>query len=238
VTRFKVGNEIYGTVNWKDGKAGSYAEYVAAPESRCVVKPAKLSHAEAAAVPIAGWTALQCLRTYGGLKSGGSVLILGASGGVGTYAVQAAKALGAKVTAVCGAKNTSLVKQLGADLVVDYQVQDPMSLPERFDVVLDGVANGYSKSRKVLKPRGVYVTTSPGKAEMAFAILSHLPIMRRCKWMFMKPVLQDMEDFNAWLAEGKVKSVLGKTFPLAQAKEAHLFSETHHAAGKIILEVD
>ena len=136
VTRFKPGDEVFG------GRNGAFAEYVVVRESRAVVlKPTNVSHAQAAAVPIAGLTALQALRDQGGLKAGQKVLINGASGGVGTYAVQIAKVMGAEVTGVCSTRNVELVKSLGADHVVDYKTTDYTAGDQKYDLIVDNIGN-------------------------------------------------------------------------------------------------
>ena len=159
VTRFKVGDAIYGSTSFP---GGAYAELAVVTESLAAPKPKNMSYEEAATVPLAALTALQALRDLGNIKSGQTVLINGASGGVGVFAVQIAKALGAEVTGVCSSKNLDLVKSLNADLVIDYTQQDFTQGNVQYDMIFDAVAKrSFSDSRKVLKPNGVYVSTLP-----------------------------------------------------------------------------
>src|SRR5436190_7719212 len=158
VKRFKPGDEVFG------GRDGAFAEYVTVREERAVVlKPANVTFEQAASVPVAGITALQALRDKGAIQAGQKVLINGASGGVGTFAVQIAKTLGADVTGVCSTRNLDLVKSLGADRVIDYTKEDFTNSPERYDVLVDNVANrSLSECRRVIKPNGRYVLVGGG----------------------------------------------------------------------------
>ena len=241
VTTFKAGDEVFG------GKWGAFAEYITiAGDGQLAVKPAHLTFEQAAGVNVAGLTALQTLRDRAGLEPGQKVLINGASGGVGTFAVQIAKALGAEVTGVCSARNIELVRSLGADHVVDYTREDFTQGNQRYDVVMDNVANrGVLEVRRVLKPDGKLIVIGGGGPDAdpwigAFkaAIKAHL-----LSWF----VDQDMGTFLShgsgedlailagMMQSGGVKPVVDRTFPLAETAEAMRYLETGRARGKVIV---
>lgn len=196
VTRFKVGDEVMGELGshgW-----GTFAEQVCAPETALALKPQRVSFEEAAAAPLAGVTALQALRTYGKLKPGESVLINGASGGVGTYAVQLAKVMGAKVTAVCSHRNIELARSLGADAVIDYEKADFTTQPERYNLIL--AANGYhplAHYERALAPSGRFFMAGGSGKQMAesifFGRLRSLISGQPWGFVSMKSNLADLE---------------------------------------------
>jgi NADPH:quinone reductase-like Zn-dependent oxidoreductase len=242
VTRFKPGDEVFGGVN------GAMGEYVIGREQGAIVaKPAELSFEEAAGMPIAAITALQGLRDQGRLAAGQKVLINGASGGVGTYAVQIAKALGADVTAVCSTRNVELVRSLGADHVIDYTREDFTDGKERYDVILDNIGNhGFFDLEEVVKPDGVIVIVG-GSKENAF-----LGPIKRVAWskiaqnfvgprlpFFIARVNKADLGFLATLArEGKLKTVIDRSYPLDQAGAALEYLGGGHARGKVIVSVN
>ncbi|MFY2558661.1 NAD(P)-dependent alcohol dehydrogenase [Corallococcus terminator] len=240
VTRFKAGDEVMGELgssNW-----GAFAEYVCAPERVLASKPASLGFDEAAAAPLAGVTALQGLRREGRLQAGESVLVNGASGGVGTFAVQLAKALGAKVTAVCSARNQELVRSLGADEVIDYAKEDFTRNGQRYDVIL--AANGYhplSAYKRALAPGGRYVMTGGAGKQMAAALLlgpvRSLGSSKRMGYLTMKSNLEDLEDLRDRLADGSVRSVIDRTYPFEELPQALAYLEEGHARGKVAIHV-
>jgi NADPH:quinone reductase-like Zn-dependent oxidoreductase len=240
VSQFQPGDEVYAMTRL--GRGGGYAEYAAVPASIAARKPAALSFDEAAAVPLAGQTALQGLRDRGGLAAGQAVLINGAAGGVGSFAVQIAKALGAKVTGVCSAGSMSLVSDLGADAVIDYGREDFTRLPERYDIVLDAVAKrSFPACARILRPQGRYVTTLPGAGILFFSAV--LPIAglvgygKRARIVIVRSNSNDL-SFLAKLAEDrKLSPVIDRVYPLNQVQEAHARSESGHAHGKIVLQV-
>jgi NADPH:quinone reductase-like Zn-dependent oxidoreductase len=240
VTRFEAGDEVMGELgssNW-----GAFAEYVCAPEGALTRKPANLGFDEAAAAPLAGVTALQGLRKVGGLRAGESVLVNGASGGVGTFAVQLAKALGAKVTAVCSARNHELARSLGADEVIDYAKEDFTRGSRRYDLIL--AANGYHPLRdykRALAPGGRYVMTGGEGKQLAAAMLlgpvASLGSGKRLGYLLMKSNLEDLEFLRDRLADGSVRSVIDRTHPLEELPQALKYLEEGHARGKVVIRV-
>jgi NADPH:quinone reductase-like Zn-dependent oxidoreductase len=240
VTRFKPGDEVFG------GATGALAEYVCVRERRAAAKPARLGFEEAAALPIAGITALQALRDAGKLKPGQEVLINGASGGVGTYAVQIAKVLGATVTGVCSTRNVALVRSLGAERVIDYTREDFTRMGKQYDLILDNVANrSLSEFRKVLKPGGRYVVVGGGTGRW----IDPLPRVI-ASWVMSRLTRQDLSFYLASMDgddlrvlaglvdAGRVKPVIDRRYPLAQVQEAMRYLEGGHARGKVIVTVD
>ena len=245
VTNFKVGDEVYG------GRTGALAEYVVVRAERAIVhKPSNVTFEQAAAVPIAGITALQSLRDKAGVKPGQKVLINGASGGVGTFAVQIAKWLGADVTAVCSGKNVELVRSLGADHVVDYTKDDFTKGAEHYDVVIDNVGVGHSllAIRQVLTPNGKYVLVGGGGPDEGNWIGPFGRII--AAWALNPFVSQEMGSFLAELTpkdlgvladlmqSGKVKPVIDREYPLAQTADAIRYLEQGHARGKVVVRIE
>ena len=236
VDTFKVGDEIYSRSNKKSGEAS--AEYIALETDVITLKPDAFSFAEAAAVPLAALTALQAMRDDGGLKAGQRVMVNGASGGVGTYAVQIAKAMGASVTAVCSAANISMVTKLGADRVIDYTAQNPLEGEGHYDLIFDAVATlslGAAKSR--LTATGTFVTTVPG-ASVIFAILiGNTFSAKKARFIRMKPSASDLAYLTGLANNGQLVSIIDSTFPLIDLQNAHLRSEEGRAKGKIVVEM-
>jgi NADPH:quinone reductase-like Zn-dependent oxidoreductase len=240
VSQFQPGDEIYAMTSLVRG--GGYAEYAAVPTSIAARKPAALSFDEAAAVPLAGQTALQALRDRGGLAAGQSVLINGAAGGVGSFAVQLAKALGARVTGVCSAGSMRLVSDLGADAVIDYGREDFTRLQERYDIVLDAVAKrSFGACARILRPRGRYVTTLPGSGILFFSAV--LPIAglvgygKRARLVMVQSNSDDLSFLANLADERKLRPVIDQVYALNQVSEAHARSESGHAHGKIVLHI-
>jgi len=242
VTRFKPGDEVFG------GKHGAFAEYVIIGEQRALaLKPAGVSFAQAAAVPIAGVTALQGLRDKARLAPGQKVLINGASGGVGTFAVQLAKNLGAEVTAVCSAKNAELVRSLGADRVIDYTREDFTRGSERYDVIFDTVGNrSASELRRVMTPQGALVIVGAppggpflGGLTVMLKALALAPfVSQRLETFIAQLNGEDLAQLAALMASGKVKPVIDRTYPLAQVPQAVAYLEAGHARGKVVIDVE
>jgi len=241
VTRFKPGDPVYGMLGPPRG--GGYAELAVAPESALARKARSQSDIEAASMPVAGLTALQGLRDLGRLKPGQSVLINGASGGVGSFAVQIARALGARVTGVCGPKNVELVRSLGAETVLDYTKEDFTAPGKVYDVILDAVAkNSFANCRRVLAPAGTYVTTLPN-VEVLIQGMVFLPLLslvgqcQRALTLFAKARREDLEYLASLADEGKLKPVIDHVYSLDQVRAAHDHSESERTRGKIVLEI-
>jgi NADPH:quinone reductase-like Zn-dependent oxidoreductase len=240
VGRFKVGDEVFG------GGTGSLAEYVAVPEGSLVLKPAKLSFEQAAAVPVAGLTALQGLRDKGRIRPGQQVLINGASGGVGTFAVQLAKSFGAEVTGVCSTRNMDLVASLGADQVIDYTKGDFTRTGRRYDLLLDVAGSrSWSACRRVLNPRATLVMVGAPKGSRLLGPLGHIVRVRLASLRASQKVLffiskmrsEDLMVLQELLAAGTVTPVVERTYGLAEAADALGYLGQGHAQGKLVITV-
>jgi NADPH:quinone reductase-like Zn-dependent oxidoreductase len=239
VTEFKPGDEVFGT------SGAAWAEYAPAREVRLVRKPANVSFEEAAAVPVAAMTALQALRDKGGVQPGQKVLINGASGGVGTFAVQIAKALGADVTAVCSTRNVDQTRALGADRVVDYTHEDFTRLSERYELLIDVAGSQpFRKLRRVLTPKATVVIVGakfPSNkgagplGHMIGMILAALGRSQKASFFISKINKDDLELLAQWMVAGKVKPVVDTTFELSRAAEALSYLGEGHARGKVII---
>ena len=239
VTEFQPGDEVFGT------SPGAWAEYAPAREVRLVRKPANVSFEEAAAVPIAAITALQALRDHGGVQPGQKVLINGASGGVGTYAVQLAKVLGADVTAVCRARNVELARSLGADRVVDYTKEDFTQLGERHDLMLDiAGSRPFRKFRRVLTREATVVIvgakfpSNKGLGPLTHIIGTRLGALGRsqkAKFFVAKINKEDLGFLAELLEAGKVRSVIDRRFELSETADALRYLGEGHARGKVII---
>jgi len=237
-TRFRVGDPVYAMLPNTAG--GGYAEYAVAAERDVAPVPPGLTFGEAAGVPLAALTALQALRDGANLGAGASVLVNGASGGVGTFAVQVARAImGASVTAAASGRNADLVRDLGADEFLDYTAEDVTGGEARYGVVLDA-ANvlPFRKVRRVLRPNGVFVTVNPFIGRLSPGWLARFREGRRIKSVLVKPDGGDLEKMGAWISSGEVRPVIDRGYPLTDAAEAHRLSESRRARGKVVLAVD
>jgi NADPH:quinone reductase-like Zn-dependent oxidoreductase len=244
VSQFKPGDEVFG------GRTGAFAEYVCPRATRAVaMKPANVSFEDAAAINIAGITALQGLRDKGKVQPGQKVLINGASGGVGTFAVQIAKSLGAEVTGVCSTRNVDLVKSLGADHVIDYTKEDFTKGAERYDVMLDNVGNrSLSECKGVLTPKGKYVLVGGGGAsdqgflgglgKALWAVVYSKFVNQEMGMMMADANQKDLTTLADMMQSGKVKTIVDRTYKLDQVPEAIRYLEQGHARGKVIVTVD
>ena len=241
VKQFKVGDEVYGDLSLCG--FGAFAEYVAAPESAFALKPTNLTFEEAAAVPVSGVTALLGLSNHGQLQAGQKVLIYGASGGVGTFAVQIAKAFGAEVTAVCSTGNVALMRSLGADHVIDYKQEDFSQSGKQYDLIL--AANGYrplADYQRALTPHGNYVMTGGSTRQMFEAML--LGSMRSKKDgqkmgnILASPDQKHLIVLKGLIEAGKVKPVVDRRFPLRNVADAIRYIEVGHAKGKVVITVE
>ena len=238
VTTFQPGDAVYGDLSGVG--SGGLAEYVSAPERVWAHLPNGIPFEQAAAVPMAAVTALQALRDKGQLRPGQRVLIHGASGGVGTFAVQIAKALGAEVTAVCSPRNADMARALGADHVIDYTRDDFAQRGERYHIVL--AVNGYrplGDYQRVLAPGGVYVMVGGTMGQIFQALLLGPLLSRRGKVAAVtaKPDRADLAVVGELLQAGQVRPVIDRCYPLHEAAEAFRYLEREHARGKVVITV-
>lgn len=241
VTQFRTGDEVFGS------RHGSLAEYVlGTAQSFLVPKPSGLTFEQAAAVPMAATTALQGLRDKGQIKPGQRVLINGASGGVGTFAVQIAKAFGAHVTAVCSTRNVDQARSLGADEVIDYTREDFTRGGRRYDLILDVAASGsLSSRRRVLEPSGILVgvgSADGGRMTSIVAGLIETAVLSRfgsqkMPFFLAKNSKEDLLTLKEMIEAGKVRPVIERTYPLSETPAAMRYLEEGHARGKIVITV-
>ncbi len=240
VSRFQPGDEVFGI-----GK-GSYAEYVCAREDKLARKPANLTFEQAAVVAISGLTALQGLRDHGRVESGQEVLVIGASGGVGTYAVQIAKAFGAQVTGVCSTTKVDMVRSIGADHVIDYTREDFAEGEQRYDLILDiGGNSSLARLRHALTPRGTLVITGGetdgrwlgGTDRQLRALVLSRFVGQKLGTFVSSENHEDMIVLKDLIESGKVAPVIDRTYPLSEVPEAIRYLEEGHAQGKIVITV-
>ncbi|MCJ7458880.1 MAG: NAD(P)-dependent alcohol dehydrogenase [candidate division Zixibacteria bacterium] len=241
VKQFQPDDEVFGNIS--DCGWGGFAEYVCARENALALKPANISFEEAAAVPMAAITALQGLRDKGQIQPGQKVLINGASGGVGTFAVQIAKSFGAEVTGVCSTRNLDMVRSIGADQVIDYTREDFTQSGQRYDLIL--AANGYhsiSDYKRALSPKGTYVMTGGSLAQMFQAMLLgpwiSMTGSKKMGSLMSKPNQKDLVFMKELLKAGKVKPVIDRRYTLSEVPEALRYLEEEHARGKIIITLE
>jgi NADPH:quinone reductase-like Zn-dependent oxidoreductase len=249
VRGFGVRDRVFAMLDGVSG--GGYAEYAVAGEDAIAKMPENLSFEEAAAVPLAALTAVQAIRDAlrevtrnaphacdTGELARRKVLINGASGGVGTFAVQFAKISGSEVTAVCSAESAALAGELGADHVVNYEEEDFATHEERYDVIFDVVGNrSFGACRRALRPAGVYVTTEPGPRNFLSRVAT-VPAQRKARVVLVKPSGEDLSLLKQLFEAGRLRVVLDSVYPLEEAAEAHAHGEAGHARGKIVLRVD
>ncbi len=242
VTDFKPGDEVYGN------KFGAFAEYVVATDKALALKPASLTFEQAASLPVAAVTALQALRDHGKIQPGQKVLINGASGGVGTFAVQIAKSFGADVTGVCSGRNAEMVRSLGADQVIDYTKEDFTRRVERYDLILDNVGNQpLSGFRRVLAPTGKYIVVGGGGVNdsrwtgpmigVTKMLLLKSFVSQEMNMMMAEMKRKDLTDLADLVQAGKLKPVIDRTYPFSQLPEAIRYLEEGHARGKVVVTV-
>jgi NADPH:quinone reductase-like Zn-dependent oxidoreductase len=236
VKQFQPGDEVFGMIQ------GGFAEYVSAPESALVLKPVNASFDEAAALPMAAITALQGLRDEGQIQAGQKVLINGASGGVGTFAVQIAKSFGAEVTAVCSTRNLNQAHSIGADHVIDYTKEDFTKNGQQYDLVL--AANGYhslSAYKRALTPKGIYIMAGGSMAQIFQAMLMGTIMSenggRKMGGVSAKRNQKDLAFIKELYEAGKVKSVIDRRYPLSETAEALRYLGEGHARGKVVITV-
>ena len=240
IKQFKPGDAVFGSCK------GAFAEYACASESKLAMKPDNITFEQAASVPIAAFTALQGLRDEGKLQPGQKVLINGAAGGVGTFAVQIAKSFGAEVTGVCSTRNVEMVRSIGADQAADYTQEDFTKSAQRYDVILDCVGNhSFSECRRVLNPRGVYVgaggTTDnwmigPLTSALKALVLSWF-VSQKQVMVLAKPIKADLAIMGKLMEAGKVTPVIDRSYSLSEVPDAIRYLEAGHARGKVVITV-
>lgn len=241
VTQFKPGDEVFGDISANGW--GGFAEYVCANENALALKPSNLSFEEAATVPMAAVTAVQGIRYAGQIRPGQKVLIHGASGGVGSFALQLAKSFGAEVTAVCSTRNVDMVRSIGADHVIDYTKEDFANNGKQYDMII--ATNGdrsISDYRQALSPTGIYVQTGGSMRQMTQAMIQGPWISRSGSQKMgnmgvAKPNQNDLVIMKELLEAGKVKPVIDRCYPLAETAEALRYLEEGHAQGKVVITV-
>ena len=239
VTQFRPGDEVLGEV-----ETGSFAQYACVSEESAVPKPGNLTFEQAASVPMAGLTALQGLRDKGRIQPGQKVLINGASGGVGTFAVQIAKSFGAEVTGVCSTRNVDMVRSIGADHVVDYTQEDFTRSGRRYDLMFDLVGNhSPSECRRALNPKGTYIASfgqpdhrwlGPLAQLLRMLLLSPF-VSQKLVTFVAKPNKKDLHILKEFIETGKVTPVIDRTYTLSEVPEAIRYLEEGHAQGKVVI---
>ena len=235
INDYLVGDLVYGALK---ERTGTQAEYIKIIRDEASIKPTNISHVEAASVGVAGTMALIALRDHAEIKSGQRVLVNGASGGIGSFAVQLAKYFGAEVTGVCSGANVDLVKSLGADHVIDYTVEDFTKKTEAYDIIFDAVRKKkYSECKNALTQRGIYVTTEFGPSIMIQMRLNSNPDGKRMKGMMGKTDPKDMAFLTKLIESGEIKPVIDRVYPLEKIAEAHQYVEKGHAKGRVIIRI-
>jgi NADPH:quinone reductase-like Zn-dependent oxidoreductase len=239
--QFQPGDEVFG--NLYESGYGGFAEYVCAREDALTLKPANVSFEEAATLPEAALVALQSLRDKGQIKMGQKVLIYGASGGIGTFAVQIAKSFGAEVTGVCSTRNLDMVRSIGADHVIDYTKEDFTQNGQRYDLIL--ATAGYRSIfdyRRALSPKGIYVATGGSMAQIFQALLLgpwiSITGSKKMRMLSMKPNKKDLVFMKELLEAGKVKPVIDRRYTLGEVAEALRYYGERHARGKVVITVE
>jgi NADPH:quinone reductase-like Zn-dependent oxidoreductase len=240
VKQFKAGDEVFGdlaTSGW-----GAFAEYAAVPERALAIKPSNITFEEAAAVPMAGVTALQALRDKALIKSGQKVLIHGASGGVGLFAVQLAKSFGAEVTALCSTRNIDIVKSIGADYVIDYKEEDFSKTPLKYDLILGVNGNQpLSSYKRALNPNGIFVHVGGSESQM-FQTMIQGPIIsktgnKKFNSFLQRPNQKDLQYIKELIEANKVKPVIDRLYHLNDIREAYEYFAEGHSQGKVVISI-
>jgi NADPH:quinone reductase-like Zn-dependent oxidoreductase len=235
VTQFQVGDDVFGGMPLSE--MGSFAEFVCTNEDALALKPSKMTFEQAAAVPLAAFTALQGLRDKGRIRQGQKVLINGASGGVGTFAVQIAKSFGTEVTGVCSTRNLDMVRSIGADHVIDYTKEDFTKNGQRYDLIFDAVGNrSISDYKRALSPNGICSVAGFTTLSRLFQLMifgnKQIGLMETAKGN-----KKDLILIKELLETGKVVPVIDRTYPLSEVPEAIRYLETGHARGKVVITI-
>jgi NADPH:quinone reductase-like Zn-dependent oxidoreductase len=237
VTRFKISDQVYGT---PEPALGAHAEYICIPENGVLAKkPVNMSYEEAASVTLAGHTALYFIRDLGNIQAGQKVLIIGASGAIGTFAVQLAKNYGAEVTGVCSTTNVELVKSLGADKVIDYTKEDFTKSNETYDVIFDAVhKSSFLRCKNSLKEKGVYLVTMPSLAFLLQMLWTSMVGHKKVRNGARDATVEDLLFFNELIEAGKLKTVIDRRYPLEQIAEAFRYVEKGHKKGNVVITIE
>jgi NADPH:quinone reductase-like Zn-dependent oxidoreductase len=236
VTDWKVGDQVYGY----SPKGGACAEYLTVPASILAKKPANLSFQEAAAVPGGASPALLAFRDLAQPEKGQKVLIIGASGGIGTFGVQIAKLYGAEVTGVCGPSNVDMVKEIGADFVIDYTKEDYTKNDQTYDIIFDAIgANTLSKCKKILTDKGSYVSNNfLNSPRHIFQLMTNRFRKKKLKIGVADESADNLNLLRKWIENGKIKPVIDTVYPLNQTADAQRHYETGHSKGRVVISID
>ncbi len=236
VSRFMPGDEVYGRLTKRFG--GAFAEYVTATESALARKPKNLDHIHASGIPMAGQTALQALRDKAGLRRGMHVLIIGAAGGVGHFALQIAKYYGAETTAVCSSVHTEFLNRLRPDHHIDYRNTNYLEGPDRYDVVFDAAgAQSFLTCRKILKEKGLYISTLPRPKILVHKLISLFCAGRKVRTLLQHSSSRDLEILSGMAESGKIQVLIDSVHLLENVSEAHRRAEEYRTEGKIIVKI-
>jgi len=235
VDEYSVGDEVYGQLN---KRTGTHAEYISLSMKEVSPKPKNLSFVEAASVGVAGTLALQFLRDHGEIQQGQKVLVNGASGGIGTFAVQIAKSYDTEVTGVCSTVNLEMVKSIGADHVIDYTQEDFNQRVNEYDIIFDAVRkNTFANCKNALTQKGIYVTTEFGPTIMLQMRMNSNPNGKRMVGALLNVDPQDLVVLTELIEAGKIRPVIDRTYPLEEIADAHRYVEKGHAKGKVIIKM-
>jgi NADPH:quinone reductase-like Zn-dependent oxidoreductase len=234
ISKFKEGDGVFALIGMLSG--GAFAEYVLVPEKLAAKRPRNISCQDAAAIPLVAQAALQALRDLGNIRRSMSVLINGASGGVGTCAIQIAKFIGAKVTAVGPADSLDLMRSLGADRVIDYKSEDFTADKNAYDIIFDLVTSSFWKCRGSLKRGGVFIASNPSPS-LVFAIAGTMLSRKKAKLLATSPSGKDLAFITVLIESGALRPAIDRKYPLAQAAEGHRYSELGYARGKIVITI-
>jgi NADPH:quinone reductase-like Zn-dependent oxidoreductase len=235
VDEYDVGDEVYGQL---ERRTGTHAEYITVSMKEISPKPKNLNFVEAASVGVAGTMALQGLRDHGEIQQGQKVLVNGASGGIGTFAVQIAKSYGTEVTGVCSTSNLEMVKSIGADHVIDYTKEDFAERVDEYDIIFDAVRKKkFANCKNALTSKGIYVTTQFGPGIMLQMRMNSNPDGKRIVGWLGKTEPADLVFLTGLIEAGKIRPVIDRTYPLEEIADAHRYVEKGHAKGKVIIKI-
>ena len=236
VRGFSAGDEVFTRLTRRFG--GAYAEFAAAGESGLALKPGNMDHIHAAAIPMAGQTALQALRDHGRIRPGQQIMIIGAAGGVGHYALQLAKIFRLETTAVCSSKHEKLIEAIKPDHHIDYRMEDYLNGVKRYDIILDAAGiKTFLSCRRALKPGGVYISLLPRPKIIVHKIISVFTEGKKVRTFLQRSSSSDLDFLRKLAEEGKLISVIDSVFPLDRVSEAHKRAESYSSEGKIIIQV-